>query len=897
MALAQRLQFTSGAHTGVLPGACIAALCAAYPSSVLAAAAPAAERFQAPTSALLFILQLGVLILAARLGGMLFRRLKCPSMLGEVAAGILLGPHLLGRLVVMETLIPATGVTWNAHGGLFGVVALALMALMFLTGLATDVRLMRHSSRLGALTVGCIGTGAALLAGCGVVVFLGPRLIGSSANGFAPETLLAGLAVATASIGGVAGVLTRQNRMESPEGGVALSAATVDSAITVLLMTSITGLAQKLMDGQTVTATGMQLIVLKTLVLGFVMWAVACVVARQANRQLDSVREGIAPSVYGLGFALLAGGVGVFLGVSPLLGAYIMGLAFAATDIRHLIQDRLEILHACLLPACCALVGTQIDPTLLANPRVALFALAFTGAGMAAKFIGAGLSARVAGMNAVGCLRVGTSLLPRGELTPIVVLVAFSLGALSPELLLAVAVFFFASGILAPLLVTRAFACGKAGTVRGFAASESIRLVFDFPSSNAAGLVLDRLIALFEDEGFYVNLLHRRNRFYQLLRGGSVLGVQCAGSEIVFTCLARDRDLVNTAMLEVSACMEQCLRELRKPLDSAELRKRLLDDTRQAPEHAPSNDVLRRCLSPSTLTPRLLANDKTGVIGELLDLLDKQGLIRDQAAALAAVLEREQNLATGLENGIAIPHGRTDSVDHLVCAVGLKPGGVDFDSSDGRPTRIVFLVLAPEHASAPQLQLISRICQLMDARGRAALLACDTPDDMHEVLTNPQPGEPRHPRKPISLAWQSIALDLRATTKEEALDQLLALCVRSGAVLSPDEARRDLFARENSSSTGLEHGLALPHTRTAAVERPVCAFGISRAGIAFDSMDGKPVHFFGIVLLPPSATTEYTRIIGVFARALDAEGRKALLAARSSQEVLTLLTTRGGDGL
>ena len=292
----------------------------------------------------------------------------------------------------------------------------------------------------------------------------------------------------------------------------------------------------------------------------------------------------------------------------------------------------------------------------------------------------------------------------------------------------------------------------------------------------------------------------------------------------------------------------------------------------------PAAVALRSFLVAGAMQPRLQAADKAGIITELVELLCASGLVRDPAAARQAVLEREQSFSSGLEHGIAIPHARTDAVDRLVCAVGLKPEGVAFNALDGKPSRIIVLTLAPLHAAAPQLQFLAAISQTLGDQGRAALLACDTPDDMHAVLT----GSPRRNRQASALAclaWQSIALDLRARTKEEALDQLIALCARSGAVVAPDEARAAIFAREGKSATIIENGIALPHARTTATDRMVCAFGISRAGVVFDATDDQPAHFFAMVLAPPSATMAYTRLIGALARALDAEGRQALLAA------------------
>jgi len=535
-----------------------------------------------------------------------------------------------------------------------------------------------------------------------------------------------------------------------------------------------------------------------------------------------------------------------------------------------------------------------VNPALLIQPGILLFISIFTAAVLLAKGLGAGLPARLAGMNAVGSLRVGVILLPRGEMALAVVLAALAAGMLPPAMLAAVVVLFAVAGVLAPVLTEQAFARGGAGTRGGSPLTEDARVTFTFPSHSAAELVMGRLVELFEDEGYYVNLLHRREHLYQFTRDASVFSVQNPGALVVFTGSPQDRELINTAMIEVAAGMEQSLHELRKPLDAAMLLQQLQADPGGGGRGAAPSAVaaLRSFLMAGAMQPRLQSADKAGVIAELVELLHANGLVRDPAAALRAVLDREQGFSSGLQHGIAIPHARTDAVDRLVCAVGLKPEGVAFDTLDGKPARIIVLALAPQHAAAPQLQFLAAVSQLLNDQGRAALLACDTPDDMHAVLT----GAPRRSRQLSAmacLAWQSISLDLRARTKEEALDQLIALCARSGAVVAPDEARVAIFAREQTSVTVIENGVALPHARTTAADRMVCAFGISRDGVLFDATDDQPAHFLAMVLAPPEVTTEYTRLIGALARALDAEGRQALLAAKSSQEALAILTARG----
>ncbi|MEI8242950.1 MAG: PTS sugar transporter subunit IIA [bacterium] len=837
-----------------------------------------------------FILQLGLLILAARLGSALFRRWKLSTSLGSLAAGILIGPHVLGGLLGSAALFGAGAGGMALPDGLSGVVTLAMLVLLFLIGLETDVRLLRRHS-LAAALVGLGGTVAALAAGGAVTMLFAPSLCGHAVPGWAPATLFGAIAVAASSVSLIALTLAGQRRMESPEGRVALSGAAIDNLLAVLLLSAVTGMA---LSGREPTPLLAAQMLLKTLAAGAVAGVVAVAIARAGNRMAAAGSDANSPAVYCVALALLAGGVFAFLELSPFMGAYVVGLAFSAAEIRHQVQERLEFVHAALVPPCFALVGTAVDPSLLIQPGVMLFVLSFTGIVLLAKGLGSGLPARLAGLNPVGCLRVGVAMLPRGEMALAVVVAALAAGLLSPELLAAVVVLFVVAGVLSPVLLEQVFANGGAGTRSGFPSSADVRVTFTFPSHSAAELVMSRLIELFEDEGYYINLLHRREHLYQFTRDASAFSVQNPGLLIVFTCLAQDRDLINTAMLEVAAGMEQSLCELRKPLDAAMLRQRLQADpgggAREADPAAMA--VLRGALVAGAMQPRLQATDKAGIIAELVDLLRASGLVRDPDVAARAVLEREQGLASGLQHGIAIPHARTDAVDRLVCAVGLKPEGVAFDALDGRPARIIVLMLAPQHAAAPQLQFLAAVGQALNDQGRAALLACDTPDDMCAVLS----GAPRRGRQAsalASLAWQSISLDLRAHTKEEALDQLIALCARSGAVVAPDEARAAIFAREQKSVTIIENGVALPHARTPAANRMVCAFGISRAGVAFDATDDQPAHFLAMVLAPPSETTEYTRLIGALARALDTDGRQALLAARSSQEALAILTARG----
>jgi mannitol/fructose-specific phosphotransferase system IIA component (Ntr-type) len=108
----------------------------------------------------------------------------------------------------------------------------------------------------------------------------------------------------------------------------------------------------------------------------------------------------------------------------------------------------------------------------------------------------------------------------------------------------------------------------------------------------------------------------------------------------------------------------------------------------------------------------LLAKSKTGVLKELVDFLGDSGKLLDPEKVYRALLAREELASTGLELGIAIPHCKCDAVSDVTIAVGISPDGVDFDSIDGKPSRLFFLVIAAPNQSASHIQVLSEIGDL-----------------------------------------------------------------------------------------------------------------------------------------------------------------------------------------
>jgi fructose-specific phosphotransferase system IIA component len=146
---------------------------------------------------------------------------------------------------------------------------------------------------------------------------------------------------------------------------------------------------------------------------------------------------------------------------------------------------------------------------------------------------------------------------------------------------------------------------------------------------------------------------------------------------------------------------------------------------------------LKKLLSEDTIILELKGTKKDEIIQEMIDLLVIRGRIKDREAALKAVMEREQKMSTGMQHGIAIPHGKTDSVDKLVTAMALKKEGVDFGSMDGKPSTIFIMTISSVSRTGPHIQFLSEISQVLnDPEKRERILLAQTTSEIMEILTS-----------------------------------------------------------------------------------------------------------------------------------------------------------------
>ncbi|WP_042143595.1 PTS sugar transporter subunit IIA [Paucisalibacillus sp. EB02] len=131
----------------------------------------------------------------------------------------------------------------------------------------------------------------------------------------------------------------------------------------------------------------------------------------------------------------------------------------------------------------------------------------------------------------------------------------------------------------------------------------------------------------------------------------------------------------------------------------------------------------------------LKSNEKETAIRELADLMQKSKILEDEELYLEAVMKREAEFTTGIGYGVAIPHGKSNVVTKPSIAFGKSKSGISYDSMDGKPVHLIFLIAVPENSNNEHLKILSQLSRkLIHQDIRDSLMKAVTKDEIYEVL-------------------------------------------------------------------------------------------------------------------------------------------------------------------
>ncbi len=672
------------------------------------------------------VLQIGFILFAAKAGGLLAQRLRLPSVLGELMAGIVIGPYALGALALPgfpHGFFFATVSEIPVSPELYGIATIASIILLFVSGLETDLSLFLKYSVAGGV-VGLGGVAVAFAAGdlVGMAVFGG---------GFMDtRNLFLGILSTATSVGITARILSDKKRMDSPEGVTILAAAVFDDVLGIVFLAVVMGIAAA-SGGEASGAIDWGHIGLIA-ARAFGIWLGATVVgllaAKRVAGALKRLKHASAFSVLALGLALAISGVFERQGLAMIIGAYVTGLALSKTDISHIIIEKVHVLYEFFVPVFFAVMGMLVDVRQLASPTVILAGLAFSLIAVLSKVVGCGVPALFTGFNARGALRIGAGMVPRGEVALIIAGIGATSGILDGQSFGVAIMMTLLTTVVAPFGLSAALKVPGTGTRKADERGESKAVDFDFPSEDVAVLVTDTMTHELQAEGYYVRTMDIEEGIAQVRRDDKAFSMRLDGSRLSVQASGDALPVVQAAVFEAVADLNRSFERLKTDFDPASIQK--AEGT-----HAPLKAADAKAVCPACVAMDLKATGKEAAIRELVDLLAANGRIRDPSAVFADVMDRERSMSTGMAHGIALPHAKTDGADVMVAAIGLKRDGLEFQSLDGQPARLIVLLATPKKNPGAHIQFLAAVgAALRDADRREQILAARGPEEVVRLI-------------------------------------------------------------------------------------------------------------------------------------------------------------------
>ncbi len=669
-------------------------------------------------------IQLGVIIFAARFCGKLAQKLRMPSVLGELVAGIIIGPYLLGSIGFglhgfEQGLFPlaAGGGGVPVSTPLYAIATLGSIVLLFMSGLETDLRMFFRYSVAGTL----VGMGGVIFS------FLFGNMLGVwmlDCRMMDPRALFLGILCTATSVGITARILSERKSIDSPEGTTILAAAVIDDVLGIICLAIVMGIV-----GVATAGTGqidwgnIEWIAFKSVGIWLGVTAIGLAVAHAVARFLKLFRPSAVYSILAFALALLLAGLFEQAGLAMIVGAYVMGLSLSKTDISFSVQRSLQGVHDFLVPIFFVVMGMLVDVRVLTDPRVLVFGLLYSALAIAAKVIGCALPAFFMNFNAFGALRVGVGMIPRGE----VALIIAGIGAtvmmningktvpvLDSELFGVAIIMTLMTTLVSPPLLALVLGIKRTGVRKEISDTRSVHTRYSFPSEVLSDFILRMLIDNFRREGFRHSAVDREGGLTHFRRESKTFTLQITGNEFDFESHPADVTIIRTVMYETLVELYRSLGELKQMATPGDLSSAVIGDA-PAAVTLPKRQELRidKIIPPDCIITELAATNQTEAIIELLRALQRASKLVDFDQCVQDVLEREKVVSTCVSQGIAFPHARTRGARELAAAIGISRRGYREFSDSGEEVHIVVLSVCPLQGDKPHLQFVSQVAMLL----------------------------------------------------------------------------------------------------------------------------------------------------------------------------------------
>lgn len=675
------------------------------------------------------VLQLGILIFAVRLIGKLFKKIKVPTVLGELLIGVVIGPFALGGIPLPgfpQGIFPLNSASLAVSPELYSFSQVASIILLFASGLETDLKLFLKYSVAG----GVIGIGGVVFS------FVLGDLVGVlllHTNFMDVRCLFLGIMSTATSVGITARILSDKKKMDSPEGVTILASAVFDDVLGIILLAVILGVVAVL-NGTGASISGVEIakIAGKAFGIWLVFTALGLIFSKQIAKFLKFFKHSYDFSICALGLGLLLAGVFEKQGLAMIIGAYVTGLSLSSTDIAPIIQERIRGLYDFFVPIFFAVMGMMVNVGEMLSKDVLIFGAIYTVVAILAKVFGCAFPAMLMGFNFKGGLRIGCGMIPRGEVALIIAGIGLTAGILDEKLFGVVILMTLVTTLVAAPFLNFSLSLPGRGTRKETTTEDGITLSWDFGSDEIADLVVDMLLKNLRNEGFYVQMMNINEGISQARKGSTVLSIKEEENIVTIETSAEAEAFVKTSMYEMILGVIDLINNLKKGFDGIALKKDILDSDAT---DADSDNQFKKLIKPEVIIANSKAETKDDLLKEMVLLLSNTGNVRDWELVLSDVLSREKIMSTGMEKGIAIPHAKSDGVIAPCVAVCVKKDGIDFGSIDKEPSKIFFMIVSPKKANSPHLQMLASISSIVrNKETLSKILEAKNSDEICKIL-------------------------------------------------------------------------------------------------------------------------------------------------------------------
>lgn len=413
---------------------------------------------------MVYAIQIGIILLIAKLAGEFTEKyLKQPSVLGELIAGMIIGPYALGAYIHL----PVVGSLFElphhiisnipVSTELYAFAQIAAVVLLFIAGLETNAdTFLKYAGPASIIAVG------------GVVL---PFLFGYFATviagiGGQGEALFMGAIMTATSVGITARVLNDIQKLDTPEGVTILGGAVVDDVLGILVLAVVVNLAATgnfdLASVGSVTAKAAGFYVVFT--------GLAIVFSKYIAKFISLFKAPGAAISVAVAIAFICSAVFEMFGLAMIIGAYSIGLALSRTNISHMLAEKLQGLYNATVPVFFVIMGMLVNFKAMGGALV--FGLIVCVLAVIGKIVGCGVAARFVGFNKLGAIRIGIGMIPRGEVALIVAGIGLSRGVIDSDLFGVSIMMTMITTLLAPIFLVPAFNVPGSGQVKAVKASK-----------------------------------------------------------------------------------------------------------------------------------------------------------------------------------------------------------------------------------------------------------------------------------------------------------------------------------------------------------------------------------------------------------------------------------------